>query len=223
MKKWRCTVCGYIHEGETPPETCPICGVGPEDFEEVVEAAPGAQAGGAAKTAEAEASTESVVQPASYDQDLGSALFKMTYGLYVLTSVSGDKINGQVCNSLVQVTSQPRQVTVGINKNNLTHGYIEESGIFAVTIVGQDGHDLVRQFGFSSGRDKDKFAGFPYFKGEATGAPVLEGGVSYLECRTNREKTVDLGTHTLFVAEVIGGGLKGDREPMTYAYYRKTK
>ncbi|HEX3032355.1 MAG TPA: flavin reductase [Bacillota bacterium] len=213
MKKWRCTVCGYIHTGETPPDECPICGAGPEAFEEVVEEA----------TADKTVSSVPPGAKGSYNTDEGTALFKMSYGLYIITSISGDKINGQCANSLVQVTSTPRQVTIGINKQNLTHEYIMDSGVFAATIVGLGGHDLVRNFGYSSGRDRDKFANMPYFRGQVTNAPVMEQGIAYLECRVIKEKTLDLGTHTLFVAEIVGGGVKDSGEPMTYAYFRQTK
>lgn len=212
MKSWRCTVCGYIHNGETPPDVCPICGAGPEAFEEVM-VEPEKQAGTAIPP----------VAEDPYNRDEASAMFKLSYGLYIITSFSGDKINGQCANSLVQVTSTPRQVTIGINKENLTHEYIMASGVFAATVVGTDGHDLVRNFGFSSGRDRDKFADFPYFRGESTNAPVLEQGIAYLECRVIKEKCMDIGTHTLIVAEVVGGGVKNQGEQMTYAYYRQTK
>ncbi|MHB1166994.1 MAG: flavin reductase [Carboxydocellales bacterium] len=210
MKKWRCTVCGYIHEGENPPDVCPVCGVGPEMFEEVIDEQPAAQ------------ETAKVVAEA-YKQDAGTALFKISYGLYIVTSVSGEKLNGQCCNSLFQITSQPPQVAVGINKGNLTHEYIMESGVFAATILGQNGHDLVRRFGYRSGRETNKLEGIDFFKGEATGAPVFPKGIAYLECKVLKDKCVDVGTHTLIVAEVVGGGVKATGEPMTYAYFRQTK
>ena len=211
MKKWRCTVCGYIHEGETPPDVCPVCGVGPEAFEDVADS-------GSALTG-VSGSTETEL----YNQDAGTALFKISYGLYVVTSVMGEQLNGQCCNSLFQVTSQPPQVAVGINKGNLTHRFIMESGVFAATVLGQDGHDLVRRFGYRSGREFNKLEGIAYTRGAVTGAPVLDGGIAYLECRVLKEKCVDVGTHTLIVAEVVGGGVKSSGEPMTYAYYRQTK
>lgn len=210
MKKWRCTVCGYIHEGETPPDVCPVCGAGPEAFEEVFDEQPAASGAG---TAYAQA----------YDQDAGTALFKISYGLYIITSVWEDKLNGQCCNSLFQITSQPPQVAVGINKGNLTHQFIMESGIFAATVLGQDGHDLVRRFGYRSGREFNKLEGIGFTRGTTTGAPVLDQGIAYLECKVLKDKCVDVGTHTLFIAEVVGGGVKTAGEPMTYAYYRQTK
>lgn len=195
MKKWRCTICNYIHEGETPPDACPVCGAGPDAFE-LMEDAPKGQA--------------------------GTAVFKLTYGLFIVTSVKDGKLNGQACNTVFQVTSEPPQVAIGINKNNLTHEYITDSGIIGVSILGQDGHDLVRRFGYRSGRELDKFAGIKHSFG-VTGAPLVDGAIAYLECRLNRERSVDVGTHTLFVAEVLDGEVREDREPMTYAYFRQTK
>lgn len=208
MKKWRCKICGYIHEGENPPDVCPVCGVGPEEFELVEEGAPADKAAPAEKAAP--------------KGQAGTAVFKLTYGLFIVTSVKGDKINGQTANTVFQVTSDPLQVAIGINKGNLTHEYIMDSGIIGVSILGQDGHDLVRRFGYKSGREQDKFAGLTYSLG-VTGAPLVGGAIAYLECRVNRERSVDVGTHTLFVAEVVDGEVREDREPMTYAYFRLTK
>lgn len=211
MKKWRCTVCSYIHEGETPPDVCPVCGVGPEFFEPVEEGAVpdkrSAVPEGSAEVPKGQANT---------------AVFKLTYGLFIVTSVKGNKINGQAANTVFQVTSEPLQVALGINKGNLTHEYIMDSGIIGISILGQDGHDLVRRFGYKSGREIDKFAGVSYSKG-SIGVPLVDGAIAYLECRLYRERSVDVGTHTLCVAEVVDGGVREDREPMTYAYFRQTK
>lgn len=217
MKKWRCTVCGYIHEGETPPDVCPVCGVGPEFFEPVEDGAvpdksPEPAAKGAAPAGKIELPTGQA----------NTAVFKLTYGLFIVTSVKGDKINGQTANTVFQVTSEPLQLALGINKGNLTHEYIMDSGIIGVNILGQDGHELVRRFGYKSGRELDKFEGINYTAG-STGAPLVDGAIAYLECRINRERSVDVGTHTLFIAEVVEGGVREDREPMTYAYFRQTK
>lgn len=219
MKKWRCTVCDYIHEWDTPPDVCPVCGVGPEMFEEVKESsskAPGAE------QSPVNQRTSEVVIGQKDPKAMQSALFKISYGLFIVTSVKGEKINGQCANTVFQITSDPMRVAIGINKSNLTHEFIGESGIVGITILGEDGHDLVRRFGYSSGRDKDKFAGVDYVQG-ATGAPIIKGGVGFLEGRINQEKSVDMGTHTLFIADIVDGGVIVDSEPMTYAYFRKTK
>lgn len=212
MKKWRCTICGYIHEGEQPPDVCPLCGAGPEAFELMEEGA----------AAEEPVAGTPVKKAAGLKGQANTAVFKLTYGLFIVSSVKEGKLNGQACNTVIQVTTDPLQIVTGINKGNLTHEYIMDSGIIGISILGQDGHDLVRRFGYKSGRELDKFAGIPYTLG-VNGAPFPDGAIAYLECRVNRERCIDAGTHTLFVAEVVDGEVREDRDPMTYAYFRQTK
>ena len=218
MKKWRCTVCGYIHQGETPPDVCPVCGVGPEFFEPVPDSTPNDPL----SQKNEEKKSAAIVTGQKDPKAMQSALFKVSYGLFIVTAVKGDKINGQCANTVFQITSEPMRVALGINQANLTHEYIQESGIIGITVLGEDGHDLVRRFGYSSGRDKDKFAGLEYVK-SSSGVPIVAGGVAFVEGRIDRAKSIDVGTHTLFVADVVDGGVIGDGDPMTYAYFRKTK
>jgi ferric-chelate reductase [NAD(P)H] len=126
------------------------------------------------------------------------ALYKLGYGVYVVTSKKDNRINGQIANTVFQVTSEPPTVAVSINKNNLTHDFIKESRVFAASILCQDTPlAFIGRFGFKSGRDTDKFEGINYKIGD-TGAPiVLENAVSYLEARVTKE--MDVGTHTIFV------------------------
>ncbi len=203
MKKWRCVVCNYIHYGETPPDICPECGVGPDKF-----------------VLEGEVLEEGALSQEERDAVL-PAIFKISYGMYVVSSYSGDKINAQVCNTAVQVTSDPIQVAIGINKSNLTHAYILESGKFAVHVLCENDINTVRRFGFRSGRDADKFAKVNYVKGK-TGCPILEDGVmGFVECSV--VNSMDCGTHTMFLGRVFTGKLLHDSTPMTYAYYRANK
>lgn len=217
MKKWRCTVCGYIHEGDNPPDVCPICGVGPEFFEPVEEKKQSTVDGQSGSI-----KTTPIITGLKDPKSMQSALFKISYGLFIITSRQGDKINGQCANTVFQITSDPMRIAMGINKSNLTHEFIKASGVVGVTILGEDGHDLVRRFGYSSGRDKDKFDGLEYVQG-TTGVPIVQGGIAFLEGKILPEKCVDVGTHTLFMAEIIDGAVIEDKEPMTYAYFRKTK
>jgi len=147
----------------------------------------------------------------------------MSYGLYIVSSRSADgKLNGQIANSVFQVTSEPPQVAVAINKGNLTHSYIEESGIFAVSVLSQDATmKFIGLFGFRSGRDVDKLSQANYKMG-TTGAPVvLDYALSFLEVEV--VEAVDLGTHTLFVGKVVAGGLLAEGTPLTYADYHEKK
>lgn len=150
------------------------------------------------------------------------ALYKIGYGVYVVCSHDGDKINGQIANTVIQVSSEPPKVAVAINKKNLTHEYIEKSGAFTASILSQETHlTFIGQFGFKSGRDINKFEGVQYRKGE-TGAPiVLDNALAYLEAKLTN--AVDVGTHTLFIGEVVAAEIIKEGEPMTYAYYHIVK
>ncbi len=213
MKKWKCTVCGYIHEGPTPPEKCPICGVGPEKFVELTD---DADAGAARELREG---PDAKATPT--DAKLDELMFNMSYGLYVIGAVDGDKVNAMISNSFMQVTSEPLQASVCINKANLTGDMISKTNCFAVSILNQTNHDLVPRFGFQSGHKVDKFADFDYFSGEVTGCPAIPGTICYLEVEV--DQIIDLGTHRMFIGRVVGGKNLSGGEPMTYAYYRKTR
>ena len=151
------------------------------------------------------------------------ALFKLGYGVYVVTSKKDALINGQIANTVFQVTSEPPTVAVSINKSNLTHEFIKESRVFAASVLCQDTPlTFIGRFGFKSGRDTDKFEGVNYKIGE-TGSPiVIENAVSYLEARVTKE--MDVGTHTIFVAEVVNADVVAEHKVcMTYDYYHQIK
>ncbi len=150
------------------------------------------------------------------------ACFKISYGLYIITSKKGDKINGQTANALIQVTSEPPAIAIAINKQNLTNEFIKESKVFAVSILSQDTPlNFIGQFGFKSGRDINKFDKVNYKTGR-TGAPIiLDNTLAYLEVTVSHE--LDVGTHTIFVGEIVESEVLKDGEPMTYAYYHQVK
>jgi flavin reductase (DIM6/NTAB) family NADH-FMN oxidoreductase RutF/rubredoxin len=150
------------------------------------------------------------------------ALYKLGYGVYIVTSRKGDRLNGQVANTVFQVTSEPPTVAVSINKQNLTWEYIKESRVFAASVLCQATPlTFIGQFGFKSGRDIDKFEGVNYKIGE-TGAPVvLDNAVSYLEVKVKQE--MDAGTHTIFLGEVVNADIVSDDVCMTYDYYHQIK
>ena len=101
------------------------------------------------------------------------ALYKLGYGVYVVTSKEDDRINGQIANTVFQVTSEPLTVAVSINKNNLTHEFIKESRVFAASVLCEETPlTFIGRFGFKSGRDTDKFEGIHYKTGD-TGAPIF--------------------------------------------------
>lgn len=150
------------------------------------------------------------------------ALHLISYGLYIVGSKKGDNINAQTANTVIQVSSEPPVISVCINKQNLTHEFIEDSGVFTASVIAQDAPlKLVGGFGFKSGRDVDKFESINYKLGD-TGAPiVLDDTVAYLEARVINK--VDVGTHTVFIGDLVGAEVLKEGEPMTYAYYHLVK
>ncbi len=147
------------------------------------------------------------------------AMYALTYGLFILTARQGEKDNGCIVNTVGQVTVTPNRVTVAVDKKNLTHDMILETGEFTVSVLSEKaGFDLFRRFGFQSGRDGDKFAGFSGAqRGENGVMYVTEGCNAWMSCRV--VSTVDLGTHTLFLADVTDGDVLSAEPSLTYAYY----
>ncbi len=150
------------------------------------------------------------------------ALHSISYGMYVIGSKKGDKINGQIANTVIQTSSEPPKISVCINKTNLTHDFIRSSKVFSVSILSQETPlSFIGQFGFKSGRDTDKFQGVNYRIGQ-TGAPVvLDNTLAYLEARVVGE--LDVGTHTDFLGDLVNAQVLREGEPMTYAYYHSVK
>lgn len=148
------------------------------------------------------------------------AIHRISYGLYVISSVSAGKLNGQIANTVFQVTSEPAKLAVCINKQNLTHQYISESGAFSVSILSQDAPmTFVGKFGFKSGRDTDKFKDTGY-KMLGNGCPaVMDHSAAIISAKVVSQ--CDTGTHTLFIGEVTGEEILSDAIPMTYAYYHE--
>ena len=150
------------------------------------------------------------------------ALHKLGYGLYVVTSRKGDRLNGQIANTVFQVTSEPPTIGVSINRSNLTWEYIKESGVLAVSVLCQDTPlSFIGHFGFKSGRDIDKLEGINYRTGQTEAPIVIDNAVAYLEARVIKE--MDIGTHTIFVGEVIDGDVLNEKVCMTYDYYHQVK
>jgi len=150
------------------------------------------------------------------------ALHKLGYGLYVVTSRKGDRLNGQIANSVFQITSEPPTIAVSINKNNLTWEFIKESQVFAVSVLSQDTPlSFIGRFGFKSGRDIDKLEGLNYQIGQTKAPVVTDHAVSYLEAKVIKE--MDVGTHTIFVGEVASAEVLNEKACMTYDYYHQVK
>jgi len=164
-------------------------------------------------------------QPGSLNQ----ALFQVTHGLYVLTAASGGeadrkRLNGQCLDAAMQVTNAPPRVAIAVGKKSLTHQLVLETGEFVLNVIDREDADIldiVKRFGFQSGRDVDKFKDFAY-ELSVNGAPILPTAVAFYECTVIDSLTLDLDTHTLFVASVDRAGVQESGEPLTYNEYRKS-
>jgi ferric-chelate reductase [NAD(P)H] len=152
-----------------------------------------------------------------------TALFKINYGLYIISSKFENKLNGQIANAVMQVTSEPPKIAICLNKNNLTHEFIEKSRIFTISILSKETPlTFIGHFGFKSGRDIDKFKDVNFIIGEKTGAPIVKDyTVAFIECKVIEK--FDVGTHTIFIGEVLNCDKLSEDEPMTYAYYHEVK
>ena len=143
----------------------------------------------------------------------------LSYGLFVLTTKAGEKDNGCIINTVQQVTSEPNRISITVNKANHTHDMIVESGVFTVSTISQQAKfDLFKHFGFQSGRVVDKFADFTDYVVGANGVKyITQGTNSYISGKVFQ--TVDLGTHTMFLADVTDMGVLSDTASATYSYY----
>ncbi len=149
-----------------------------------------------------------------------AALFKIPYGLFVLSAREGGRDNGCIINTVTQVTDSPLRITVVVNKNNYTCKMIERTGVFNVSVLTQSvPFSLIQHYGFHTGADTDKFA-----DGQGMRA---ENGVKYIETHTNAYlsgkviSTVDCGSHLIFLADVTEAVVLSDAPSVTYSYYQE--
>ncbi len=149
-----------------------------------------------------------------------TSLFNIGYGLYVITSNDENRDNGLIVNAVMQVTNTPNRIAVAINKQNYSHDVIKSSGIMNVNCLSVNAPFSVFEcFGFSSGRDTDKFAG-KEVKRSANGLVYLDSYInSYFSLSV--ESYTDLGTHGMFICSVTEAVNVSKEETMTYTYYHK--
>ncbi|MGQ9732930.1 MAG: rubredoxin [Candidatus Zipacnadales bacterium] len=154
--------------------------------------------------------------------EINQALLTIEYGLYVVSSRLGERINGLLGNVVMQVSDEPNRLAIAINKRSLTHEYIAQSGVFAVSVLEQATPlTYIGLFGFRSGREIDKFAQAEYRLG-STGCPIaLKHALSFIEAQVF--DTADVGKHTIFVADVVEASILRQGTPLTYAHYREVK
>jgi flavin reductase (DIM6/NTAB) family NADH-FMN oxidoreductase RutF/rubredoxin len=151
------------------------------------------------------------------------ALFKITYGLFIVSSGDKSRGNGYISNTVFQVTADPPQFAICCNKNNFTSELIKKTGALSVSVLEQDApSEILGRFGFKSGRDFNKLEGMSVKYGE-TGVPiVLDSAIAYMEF--NVLNTVDAGTHLIFISKLLQSVLLDKtKEPLTYQYYRLVK
>lgn len=148
------------------------------------------------------------------------AMYNLTYGLFILTSSFEGKDNGCVINTAGQVTSEPNRISIAVNKSNYTHEMILKSGKFNISILSEDAKfDIFKHFGFGSGRDTDKFENFENCKRSSNGIfYITDGTNAYISATV--EQTVDLGSHTLFIARVEDMEVLSNTPSATYSFYQ---
>ena len=150
------------------------------------------------------------------------AMYKLSYGLFVLSTRQDDRDYGCIINTAGQVTSEPNRISIAVNKANYTHDMLIRSGKFNVSILSESASFATFQrFGFQSGRTVDKFADYDGCARSANGVLyVTEGTNAFISATV--EQTIDLGSHTLFIAAVDDMEVLSDVPSATYAYYQSS-
>ena len=147
-------------------------------------------------------------------------MYNLTYVLFVLTSGFDGKDSGCIINTAGQVTAEPNRISIAVNKGNFTHDLVKKSGKFNISILSQEARfETFQHFGFQSGRNVDKFAGYTDCKRSGNGLYYVTAGANgYISAKVEQE--VDLGSHTLFLAAVEDMEVLSDTPSTTYSYYQ---
>ena len=147
-------------------------------------------------------------------------MYNLTYGLFVLTSGFDGKDSGCIINTAGQVTAEPNRISIAVNKGNFTHDLVKKSGKFNISILSQEARfETFQHFGFQSGRNVDKFAGYTDCKRSGNGLYYVTAGANgYISAKVEQE--VDLGSHTLFLAAGEDMEVLSDTPSTTYSYYQ---
>lgn len=151
------------------------------------------------------------------------ALFRISYGLYIVSSGNKQSGNGFISNTVFQVTSDPIQFAVCCNKDNHTTEYIKSTGSFSVSVLHKEtATDIFGRFGYKSGKNFNKLEGMNVIYGK-TGVPIiLNDCIAWLEFKV--KQVTDVGTHLIFIGELIEAEITDElKEPITYTYYRQVK
>ena len=152
--------------------------------------------------------------------ELYKSIRLISYGLFLLCSRKEGKDNGLIVNTVFQISSNPQMIAVSVAKANYTHDFVTHSKIFSASVLSNETPmKFIGRFGFRSGRTYNKFKDPLHCETFITGAPIVfDHSLGYLEAVV--KDTVDCGTHTLFVAKVVGGKIIREGTPLTYAYYK---
>jgi flavin reductase (DIM6/NTAB) family NADH-FMN oxidoreductase RutF/rubredoxin len=149
------------------------------------------------------------------------SFFKVSYGLYLVSTKFMETKAGYVANTVFQVTSNPPKFGISCNKDNYTSEILKKSGVFAFSVLGEQASTgLIGDFGYRSGREIDKFRGVNYFIG-ASGSPIItDSCVAWFDCKIT--DTIDVGSHLIFIGEAIASDLINlNIKPLSYDYYRE--
>lgn len=145
-------------------------------------------------------------------------LRNITYGVYIISTMDGERPTGCTANSLMQITSDPATFALSMNHDNFTNECIAKSGKFVINILGETSKPLlIGTFGFRSGKDVDKFKGVDYKM--VDGVPILEDSTGYIVCDVVDK--METSTHTVFLGKMTDCDTLKEDTPMTYAYYHK--
>ena len=147
-----------------------------------------------------------------------NAFRNLSYGVYIISTLDGERPTGCVANSAMQITSSPATIAVSVNHDNYTNSCIQKTGKFAVSILSEESDaTLIGTFGFQSGKEVNKFDGVQALEKE--GIPVVADACAYVVCKVIDK--METATHTVFLGEDIDADVLKKAEPMTYAYYHK--
>jgi flavin reductase (DIM6/NTAB) family NADH-FMN oxidoreductase RutF len=151
----------------------------------------------------------------------GTAMHRLSYGLFVVTTKDGNKLNGCITNTAIQVASDPDKIAVAVNKTNFSHDMILNTGAYNISVISEDADfSLFKHFGFQSGRNVDKFADYSYCKLSENGLPYITKGTNAYFSITVQQ-TVDLGSHTLFIGTIGAMEVLSSTPSATYTFYQE--
>ncbi|MBS3777853.1 MAG: rubredoxin [Candidatus Thermoplasmatota archaeon] len=150
------------------------------------------------------------------------ALHKISYGLYIISTEHNNIANGQIANAVMQLTADPPIIAISLNKDNFTHELIFQSKKFTISILDKNTPmSLIGTFGFKCGREIDKMQNVTCIQKETMIPIVTDHTIAYLEAKLINQ--LDVGTHTIFIGEVINADLLTEENPLTYEYYHEVK